>query len=122
MVALARSAGVKSSTKLTVASSLMAVGMLPMLLWLAMLVAAIDHLRTGEFGLPELMFAGVAGMTAYLVTLVVAGAGAIWAAVQLRGASRGGRLVAKSLIAITAVILLMPWALVLTLVVARMLD
>jgi hypothetical protein len=65
---------VKGSTKLAVASSLMGLGMTPMLLWLAMLVAAIDHLRTGEFGLPELMFAGVAGMSAYLATLVVAGA------------------------------------------------
>ena len=112
----------KGSTKLAVASSLMGLGMTPMLLWLAMLVAAIDHLRTGEFGLPELMFAGVAGMSAYLATLVVAGAGAIWAALQLRGATAVARRVAKSLIAITAVILLMPWAVVLALVVARMLD
>lgn len=122
MVALAGNAQVKSTTKLGIASAVMGLGMAPMMLWLAMLVSAFDHLRTGDFGLSELMFAGVAGMTAYLVTLVVAGAGAIWAAGQLRGASGAGRGIAKLLIAITAAILLVPWAVVLVLVAARMVE
>ena len=112
----------KSSTKLAVANGLMVAGMAPMMLWLAMLVDALDHLRTGESGLPELMFAGVAGMGAYLFALVVSGAGAIWAGGLLRGASDLARRVAKILIAVTAGILIMPWGGVLALVVARYFD
>ena len=109
--------------RIAVANVLMAIGMLPLALWIAMLVNSLDLLRNGEFGLPELMFTGVAGMGAYLFTLVVSGAAATWAALLLRrGPSVPARRFAKSLIAATAAVLLLPWAVVLTLVVARMLE
>lgn len=109
------------SARVGVANAFMALGMLPLAIWIAMLVNSLDLLRSGEFGLPELMFAGVAGMGAYLFTLVVSGAAATWAAVLLRrGPSPRARRFAKALIAVTAAVLLVPWALVLVLVVARM--
>lgn len=109
------------TTRISVANVFMAIGMLPLALWVAMLVNSLDLLRNGEFGLPELMFAGVAGMGAYLFTLVVSGAAATWAAVLLRRApSAPARRFAKTLIAATAAVLLVPWVLVLVLVVARM--
>ena len=111
------------TARITVANVVMAIGMLPLALWIAMLVNSLDLLREGEFGLPELMFAGVAGMGAYLFTLVVSGAAATWAAVLLRrGPSLAARRIAKTLIAATAAVLLVPWAVVLVLVVARMLE
>jgi hypothetical protein len=113
---------VKSSTKIAVANALMGVGILPMLLWFAMLVNAIDHLRSGEFGLPDLMFTGVAGMGAYLFTLVVAGAGAIWAGGIMGSAGERARRVAKWLVAVTAAVLILPWGGVLVLVVSRIID
>jgi hypothetical protein len=112
---------VTATARISFANVLMAIGMLPLALWIAMLVSSLDLLRNGEFGLPELMFAGVAGMGAYLFTLVVSGASATWAALLLRrGPSIRARRVAKSLIAVTAAVLLVPWAVVLVLVVARM--
>jgi len=112
---------VSPSARVGVANAFMALGMLPLAIWIAMLVNSLDLLRSGEFGLPELMFAGVAGMGAYLFTLVVSGAAATWAAVLLRrGPSPRARRFAKALIAVTAAVLLVPWALVLVLVVARM--
>jgi hypothetical protein len=110
-----------ATARISFANVLMAIGMLPLALWIAMLVSSLDLLRNGEFGLPELMFAGVAGMGAYLFTLVVSGASATWAALLLRrGPSIRARRFAKSLIAVTAAVLLVPWAVVLVLVVARM--
>ena len=120
--ALETPGSVKSSTKIAVANALMGVGILPMLLWFAMLVNAIDHLRTGEFGLPDLMFTGVAGMGAYLFTLVVAGAGAIWAGGIMGSAGERARRVAKWLVAATAGVLILPWGGVLVLVVSRIID
>lgn len=123
MVALARIDGdkrVRGAAKLAIANAVMALGIAPMAAWFALLAASFDHLRTGDFGLPELMFAGVAGMTAYLFTLAVAGTGAIWAAVLLRREPAGARGTAKSLVAVTAAILVLPWVAVLFLVVARM--
>jgi hypothetical protein len=112
---------VTATARISFANVLMAIGMLPLALWIAMLVSSLDLLRNGEFGLPELMFAGVAGMGAYLFTLVVSGASATWAALLLRrGPSIRARRIAKSLIAVTAAVLLVPWAVVLVLVVARM--
>jgi len=112
---------VTPTARISVANACMAIGMLPLALWVAMLVNSLDLLREGEFGLPELMFAGVAGMGAYLFTLVVSGAAATWAAVLLRrGPSAVARRFAKALIAVTAAVLLVPWAIVLVLVVARM--
>ena len=110
-----------SSGRIAIANVVMAIGILPLAAWVAMLVNALEMLRTGEFGLPELMFAGVAGMVAYLFTLIVSGIGAIWAAALLRGAASVlARRVAKTLIAVTAAVLLAPWIVVLVLVVARM--
>ncbi|HET9471962.1 MAG TPA: hypothetical protein VFO24_12725 [Usitatibacter sp.] len=107
--------------RISVANGLMVAGMLPLATWVAMLVNSLDLLRNGEFGLPELMFAGVAGMGAYLFTLVVSGAAATWAALLLRrGPSVPARRFAKTLIAATAAVLLVPWVVVLVLVVARM--
>jgi hypothetical protein len=114
---------VTATARICVANALMAIGMLPLALWVAMLLSSLDALRNGEFGLPELMFAGVAGMGAYLFTLVVSGASATWAAVLLRRApSPPARRFAKSMIAATAAVLLVPWAVVLWLVVARMIG
>ena len=111
------------TARITVANVVVAIGMVPLALWIAMLVNSLDLLREGEFGLPELMFAGVAGMGAYLFTLVVSGAAATWAALLLRrGPSPAARRIAKTLIAVTAAVLLVPWAVVLVLVVARMLE
>jgi hypothetical protein len=112
---------VTPTARISIANVLMSIGMLPLALWIAMLVSSLDLLRNGEFGLPELMFAGVAGMGAYLFTLVLSGASATWAAVLLRrGPSIRARRVAKTLIAITGAVLLLPWGVVLVLVVARM--
>ena len=109
------------TARISIANVVMAIGMLPLALWIAMLVSSLDLLRNGEFGLPELMFAGVAGMGAYLFTLAVSGASATWAAVLLRRApSIPARRFAKALIAITGAVLLLPWIVVLVLVVARM--
>jgi hypothetical protein len=119
----ARRATVSPTARIGVANAFMAIGMLPLALWIGMLVNSLDLLRNGELGLPELMFAGVAGMGAYLFTLVVSGAAATWAALLLRrGPSRPARRFAKSLIAATAAVLLVPWAVVLVLVVARMMG
>jgi sorbitol-specific phosphotransferase system component IIC len=123
MVALARTLSderVKGAAKLAIANAVMTLGMAPMVAWFALLAASLDQLRTGDLGLPELMFAGVAGMTAYLFTLLVAGTGAIWAAVLLRRESAGARRTAKALVALASAILLLPWMGVLFLVVARM--
>jgi hypothetical protein len=112
---------VTTTARISFANVIMAIGMLPLALWIAMLASSLDLLRSGEFGLPELMFAGVAGMGAYLFTLVISGASATWAALLLRrGPSVSARRLAKALIAVTAAVLLLPWAVVLLLVIARM--
>ena len=102
-----------------VANVVMGVGLLPSLAWLVMLPLAVGHVRSGDFGLPDLMFAGVAGMGAYLFTFVVSGAGSVWAALLARTAPAGVRRAAKVLISITAAVLLLPWLAVLVLVAAR---
>lgn len=109
----------KSAARIALANGLMGAGLAPMVLWLAMLANSMSYLRRGEFGLPDLMFAGVAGMGAYLFALLVAGAGAIWAATQVRAAATGARRIAKALILLTAAFLLLPWLAVGTLVAAR---
>jgi hypothetical protein len=101
------------------ANVVIVVGLLPTLAWLVMLPLALGTLRSGDFGLPDLMFAGVAGMGAYLFTFLISGAGAVWAAILARTAPRGARRAAKVLISITAAVLLLPWLAVLVLVAAR---
>ncbi len=105
------------------ANTVMALGVLPLLAWLGMLVRSVFRVESGRFGLSDLMFVGVAGVCAYLVTFVVAGAGAIWAAVLVRRGSTGRALrLARVLVSVTAAMLLIPWAIVLALVVLRWLD
>jgi hypothetical protein len=104
------------------ANAVMAFGVLPMLAWFGLLVRSVFRVEVGEFDLSDLMFVGVAGMGAYLVTLVVAGLGAIWAAALLRGASVRARRMARILVTLTAVVLLLPWAGVLVLVALRWFD
>lgn len=108
--------------RIVAANTVMAVGVLPMLAWLGMLVRSIFRVESGQFDLSDLMFVGVAGMGAYLVTFVVAGAGAIWAAVLVRSSGGRARRLARILVSSTAVMLLLPWAIVLALVVLRWLD
>jgi len=104
------------------ANAAMALGILPMLAWFGLLVRSVFRVEVGEFDLSDLMFVGVAGMGAYLLTLVVSGLGAIWAAALLRGASLRARRLARILVALTAVVLLLPWAGVLVLVVLSRFD
>ena len=108
------------ATKLRVASALMGVGVVPMMLWFAMLVNAVRELRVGEFDLSDVMFTGVVGMLAYLSTLVVGGAGALWAIGLRRSAPEPQRRVARSLTWLTAGVLLLPWLAVLALMAMRM--
>jgi hypothetical protein len=108
--------------RIAAANTVMAFGILPMLAWLALLVRSVLRAEVGEFDLSDLMFVGVAGMVAYLLTLVVAGVAAIWAAALVRGASARARRIARILVSITAAVLLLPWAGVLGLVVLRWLD
>ncbi|HXS50914.1 MAG TPA: hypothetical protein VN782_00135 [Usitatibacter sp.] len=104
------------------ANAVMVFGILPMLAWLGLLVRSVFRVEVGEFDLSDLMFVGVAGMGAYLVTLVVAGLGAIWAAALLRRASVRARRVARVLVSLTAAMLLLPWLGVLVLVALRWLE
>lgn len=113
---------VTAATKLKVASALMGVGVVPMMLWLAMLVNAIRALRLGEFDLSDVMFTGVVGLLAYLSTMVIAGAGALWAVGLRRSAPEPARRVARNLTWLTAGVLLVPWLAVLGLMGARMLG
>jgi hypothetical protein len=113
---------VNAVTKLKVASALMGVGVVPMMLWFAMLANAVRELRLGEFDLSDVMFTGVAGMLAYLSTLVIAGAGALWAIGLRRAAPERPRRVARNLMWLTAGVLLVPWLAVLGLLGARMLG
>ncbi len=108
--------------RIAAANAAMALGVLPMLVWFAVLVRSIFRVEVGQFDLSDLMFVGVAGMGAYLITLVVAGVGAIWAAVLVREATAGARLVARFLVSLTAAVLILPWGGVLALVVLRWFD
>jgi len=108
--------------RIAAANTVMAFGILPMLAWLVLLVRSVLRVEVGEFDLSDLMFVGVAGMGAYLVTLVIAGLGAIWAAALLRGASPRARRLARVLVSVTAAVLLLPWVGVLGLVLLRMFD
>jgi hypothetical protein len=110
------------ATKLRIASALMGVGIVPMMLWFAMLVNAIRALRVGEFDLSDVMYTGVVGMLAYLATLVIAGAGALWGLALRRGASEPARRIARNLTWVTAAVLLLPWIAVLGLMIARVMG
>jgi hypothetical protein len=108
--------------RIAAANAVMAFGILPMLAWFVLLVRSVFRVEVGEFDLSDLMFVGVAGMGAYLVTLVIAGLGAMWAATLLRGASLRARRLARVLVSVTAAVLLVPWVGVVGLVVLRMFD
>ncbi len=108
--------------RIAAANAVMALGILPMLAWFVMLVRSVFRVQSGEFDLSDLMFVGVLGMGAYLLTLVVAGAGAIWAAGLVREASDRARRVARFLVSLTAGVLILPWGGVLALVVMRWFD
>lgn len=110
------------TTKLKVANALMGLGVVPMVLWFAMLVNAVRALRVGEFELSDMMFTGVMGMGAYLCTLVIAGAGAVWASGLKSAASEGMWHLTRNLMRLTAAVLLLPWGGVLVLVVSRMIG
>lgn len=112
----------KNGTRMAAANAVMAFGVLPMFVWFGVLVRSVFRLRSGEFDLSDLMLVGVAGMGAYLFTLVVAGAGAIWAANLVRGATDRARRVAKVLVSVTAAVLLLPWGGVIALVASRYFD
>jgi len=109
-------------TRLKVASALMGVGVVPMMLWFAMLVNAVRELRAGEFDLSDVMFAGVAGMLAYLATLVIGGAGALWSLGLRRDAPERARRVARNLAWLVAAVLAVPWIAILGLVAMRALG
>jgi hypothetical protein len=113
---------VSHGRKIAAANAVMAIGVLPMLGWLALLVRSVFRLRSGEFDLSDLMFVGVAGMGAYLFTLVVAGIGAIWAAGLVRGAEARARRVARVLVSVTAAVLQLPWGGVLALIGSRFFE
>ena len=106
-------------TKLRIASALMGVGVVPMMLWFAMLVNALRALRVGEFDLSDVMFTGVAGMLAYLATLVIGGAGALWSLGLRRDAPDAQRRLARNLAWLVAAVLAVPWLAVLGLVAMR---
>lgn len=108
--------------RIAAANALMVLGVLPMLGWFVLLVRSVFRLRTGEFDLSDLMFVGVAGMGAYLFTLVVAGIGAIWTTALVRDAGARARLAARILVSLTAAVLLLPWGGVLALVASRFFD
>ena len=112
----------KTGTRIATANVVMVLGVLPMLAWLAVLVRSVFRLREGAFDLSDLMFVGVLGMGAYLFTLVVAGAGAIWATGMVREASAAARRVARIMVSVTAAVLVLPWGGVLALVVSRFFD
>jgi hypothetical protein len=105
--------------KLKVASTLMGVGVVPMMLWFAMLVNAVRALRAGEFDLSDVMFTGVAGLLAYLATFVIAGAGALWSLGLRRDAPESARRLARNLAWLTAAVLALPWLAVAGLLVMR---
>lgn len=107
------------ATRLKVASALMGLGVVPMVLWFAMLVNAIRALEAGEFDLSDVMFTGVAGMFAYLATFVIAGAGALWSLGLRREAPEGARRIARNLGWLTAAVLALPWLVVAGLLVMR---
>ena len=96
--------------KIAAANAAMAIGVLPMLGWLALLVRSVFRLRSGEFDLSDLMFVGVAGI------------GAIWAAGLVRGAEARARRVARVLVSVTAAVLLLPWGGVLALIGSRFFE
>ena len=111
-----------NGAKIGTANAIMVVGVLPMLAWLVILVRSVFRLREGSFDLSDLMFVGVLGMGAYLFTLLVAGAGAIWATGLVPRASERGRRVARLMVSVTAAVLILPWGGVLALVVSRFFE
>jgi len=113
---------VTGGRRIAAANAAMALGVLPMLVWFAMLVRSVFRVETGEFDLSDLMFVGVAGMGAYLITLIVSGAGAIWAGALIRDAKGASRRIARFLVGLTAAVLLLPWGGVIALVAARYFD
>jgi len=108
------------AAKLKVASALMGVGVVPMVLWFAMLLNAVRELRLGEFDLSDVMFTGVVGLLAYLATLVIGGAGALWSLGLRRGAPDAPRRIARNLAWLVAAVLALPWLAVLGLMATRM--
>jgi hypothetical protein len=113
---------VRNGAKIGTANALMALGVLPMLAWFAILVRSVFRLGEGAFDLTDLMFVGVLGMGSYLFTLVVAGAAAIWATGLVSAASERGRRVARVMVSITAAVLVLPWGGVLALIASRYFD
>lgn len=111
--------GMTGATKLRIASALMGVGVVPMMLWFAMLVNAVRALGAGEFDLSDVMFTGVAGMLAYLATFVIGGAGALWALGLRRQASEAARRLARNLTWLTVAVLALPWLVVASLLAMR---
>lgn len=111
-----------NGTKIGTANALMALGVLPMLAWFGILVRSVFRLRDGSFDLSDLMFVGVLGMGAYLFTLVVSGAAAVWATGLVSRASERGRRVARIMVSVTAAVLVLPWGGVLALVASRFFD
>jgi hypothetical protein len=107
------------ATKLKVASTLMGLGLVPMMLWFAMLVNAVHELRAGDFDLSDVMFTGVVGMLAYLATLVVGGAGALWSLGLRRDAPDSPRRIARNLAWLVVAVLAVPWMVILGLVAMR---
>jgi hypothetical protein len=110
---------VSNGSKIGTANAIMALGVLPLLAWFAILIRSVFRLREGAFDLSDLMFVGVVGMGSYLFTLVVAGAAAIWATGLVDKASERGRRIARLMVSVTAAVLVLPWGGVLALVVSR---
>ena len=97
------------SGKLVAANVMMAVGLIPLALWLLFLANAAYYASRGNFGLSDLMITGMFGLIAYVAALLVAGGGALWAGRTMNLQPDVRHPFTRALVRATGVSLLIPW-------------
>jgi hypothetical protein len=108
-----------TSGKLIAANVLMTLGLIPLALWFVFLANAVYYASRRNFGLSDLMITGMFGLVAYVIALLVAGGGALWADRTMNRQPRARHTFTRALVRTTGVSLLMPWVMYLGLVIWR---
>ena len=93
----------------TILDLLMAIGLLPSTLWLAVVLLQIFTVGARGFDLTILMIAGVSGVVAYLIACIVSGGSAIWTLRRAKVAAAHVSQLTKTLSLITASVMVAPW-------------
>ena len=93
---------------------LIGIGLLPMLLWISLIFWAVSFAKsTGNVGITDYFLLMVTGVVAYVATVLVSGAGMLWADRVLRKSGAAQPRTTLWLVQIVFIFLISPWVLLL---------